>query len=75
MEALAHGNLVLTDNCIRLEIDISLANYLLVWPPDFNIRFENSVVEIVNGNGDIVASLGDYVQMSGGEIQLLSLLD
>jgi hypothetical protein len=75
MDALARGTLVLTDNCIRLERDKSLANYLLIWPPDFNIRFENSAVEIVNGNDEIVAHLGDYVQMSGGEIQSLSLLD
>ena len=74
-EALVRGTLVLTDNCIRLERDKSLANYLLIWPPDFNIRFENSAVEIVNEDGKIVASLGDDVEMGGGEIHLLSLLD
>jgi hypothetical protein len=75
MDALTRGTLVLTDICIRLERDKSLANYLLIWPPDFNIHFENSAVEIVDGNGEIVASIGEYVQMSGGEIQSLSFLD
>ena len=52
MEALVRGTLVLTDNCIRLERDKSLANYLLIWPPDFNISFENSAVEILNENDE-----------------------
>jgi hypothetical protein len=75
MDALARGTLVLADNCIRLERDKPLANYLLIWPPDFNISIENGTIKIVNGDGKIVASIGDRVQMSGGEIHLLSQLD
>jgi hypothetical protein len=75
MEALTRGTLVLVDNCIRLEGVKSLPNYLLVWPPDFNFRNENGKIEIVDGGGKIVASLGDRVQMGGGEIHLLVTLD
>jgi hypothetical protein len=75
MEALTRGTLVLTDSCIRLERGKSLANYLLIWPPDFDIRFENSAVEIMDSNGEVAAHLGDFVNMGGGEIHLLSQLD
>ena len=75
MEALTRGTLVLDNNCIRLERNNSLANYLLIWPPDFNISNENSTIQIVNGDGNIVAAIGDRVEMSGGEISLLSMLD
>ena len=75
MEALVRGTLVVTDNCIRLERNISLVNYLLIWPPDFNISNENGAVNILDENNNIVASIGDRVEMGGGEIHLLSLLD
>jgi hypothetical protein len=75
MEALVRGTLVLVDNCIRVQYDEVGINYLLIWPPDFSISFENGTIEIVNEDGKIVASLGDNVQMGGGEIKLLSLLD
>lgn len=75
MDALTRGTLVLVDNCIRLERDPSLANYLLIWPPDFNFTNNNGTIQIVNGAGKTVASLGDDVEMSGGEIHSLSMLD
>ena len=75
MDALTRGTLVLVDNCIRLERDPSLANYLLIWPPDFNITNNNGTIQIVNGAGKTVASLGDDVEKSGGEIHSLSMLD
>ena len=75
MEALTRGTLVLADNCIRLERDKTLANYLLIWPPDFNIRNKNGTLQIMNGDGKTVAYLGDEVEMSGGEIHSLSMLD
>src|SRR5574341_41831 len=75
MEALTGGTLVLTDNCIRLERGESLANYLLIWPPDFNFTIENDTIKVLNDKDEIVASIGDRVQMGGGEIHLLSQLD
>jgi hypothetical protein len=75
MDALTRGTLVLADNCIRLERDETLANYLLIWPPDFDISHENDTIEILNGDEKMVATLGDRVEMSGGEIHSLSMLD
>jgi hypothetical protein len=67
MDGLDHGTLVLVDNCIRLERDKSLASYLLIWPPDFKISIENDTINILDGDGEIVAHVGDTVQISGGE--------
>jgi hypothetical protein len=75
MEALTRGTLILTDNCIRLERGESLANYLLIWPPDFNFTIEDDTIKILNSENEIVASIGDRVQMGGGEVHILSQLD
>ena len=39
--------------------------WLIVWPSDFALRQDGEVVEIRNGNGDIVARAGDIVRLGG----------
>jgi hypothetical protein len=75
MEGEVDGTLVLADNCIRVDSDEADASYLLIWPPEFNITIENSSIKILNGDGELVARIGDKVHIGGGEIQLLSMLD
>ena len=75
MEALTRGTLVLENNCIRLGRGQSLANYMLVWPPDYKMSNENGTIQIENEDGNVVASIGDRVEMSGGEIHSISMLD
>lgn len=77
MEALVRSTLVLVDNCIRLQnqSDEVVIDYLLIWPPDFNLSIENNAINVLDENNNIVASIGDRVEMGGGEIHLLSLLD
>jgi hypothetical protein len=72
MEARTGGILVLVDNCIRVDRETSTnASYLLIWPPDFNYSIENDTVKILNEDGEIVASLGNKVIISGGEVPVL----
>ena len=66
MEALIGGTLVLADDCIRVHNDEVGINYLLIWSPDFNLTIENGVINILDGNGEIVAHIGDTVTISGG---------
>jgi hypothetical protein len=75
MDGEIRGTLVLADNCIRVDEDDSDESYLLIWPPDFNITIENGTIEILNGDGEIVAHIGDMIHIGGGEIPLLSMLD
>jgi len=75
MEALIHGILVFFDNCVRVDSDFAHTSYLLIWPPDFNVTIENGKINILNGNGEIVAHIGDRVRISGGEVPSLAMLD
>ncbi|MBN1149462.1 MAG: hypothetical protein JXA78_19530 [Anaerolineales bacterium] len=75
MDGMINGTLVLVDNCIRVDSEEAATSYLLIWPPDFILIIENDMTKILNGDGEIVAHIGDMVQVSGGEINLLSMLD
>ncbi len=75
MEALIRGTLVLVDNCIRIDESDSGDSYLLIWPPDFNMTIENGTIEILNGDGEIVAHIGDRVHIGGGGIPSPSVYD
>ena len=75
MDGEIDGTLVLVDNCIRIDSDEANESYLLIWPPDFDISIEDGTIEILNGDGTIVAHIGDMVHIGGGESPLLSMLD
>lgn len=75
MDALANGTLVLEDNCLRFRVSESDTSYMLIWPPDFRLKEDDGKIIKLNENNKIVASIGDRVQMSGGEKKLLMLLD
>ena len=75
MDGETYGTLVLVDNCIRVDSDDSDNSYLLIWPPDFNISIENGTIKILNGDGEIVAHIGDKVHISGGGIPSPSVFD
>jgi hypothetical protein len=74
MEGDVDGMLVLDENCIRVNSGEAKTSYLLIWPPDYNITIENDTIEVRNGNGEIVAHIGDRVHVGGGEIPSLSVL-
>jgi hypothetical protein len=72
MEARTGGRLVLENKCIRVDRETSTnTSYLLIWPPDFNFSIENDTIKILNENGELVASIGDKVIISGGEVPVL----
>lgn len=75
MDALATGDLVLVDNCIRLELKESGASYMLIWLPDFNLVEESENIYILNEKNVPVAAPGDRVPMDGGAIKGLMMLD
>ncbi len=75
MDGEIDGTLVLVNNCIRINSDQAKESYLLIWPPGFDISVKDSMVEILDSEGQVVAHIGDMVQIGGGEIPLLSMLD
>ena len=71
MTALAMGDLVLVEGCLRIG---SADGNLLVWPPDFTLKAENGVLEILDGTGQVVARVGEEVRMGGGEVNYVEQL-
>lgn len=67
MDALTTGTLVVVNNCIRL-VSSDDTNYLLIWPPDYNVVNKNGEIEVLNQDNKVVAKVGDKVRVSGGEI-------
>ncbi|HMT20783.1 MAG TPA: hypothetical protein PKE20_05975 [Promineifilum sp.] len=67
MTALAYGELMVVDGCIRLVDQGNATSYLLIWSDDHTTKDENGVLVIHDGAGQRVAQIGDWVTMGGGE--------
>ncbi|MFZ6030992.1 MAG: hypothetical protein ACOYYS_25065 [Chloroflexota bacterium] len=67
MGALLVGELVLVDNCLRAQSDDG-ADYLPIWPQGFSLRGEGQALQIVGADNQAIASIGDTLQIGGGEI-------
>lgn len=65
LAALIGGELVLANGCLRVGTADGNSS-LLVWDPSFSIREDQGVVQIINGAGEVVASVGDLVIIGGG---------
>lgn len=67
--ALLVGELILIDNCLRINDKNSDTSYLPIWPPDFTVMFdEHNVIQINNGIGETVATPGYEISTGGGEV-------
>ena len=75
MDALLIGKLVVVEGCLRVNTSYSDTGYLLVWPPDFRLSTENDTIQVLNGAGQVVARVGDEVDIGGGEVRYLERLD
>lgn len=62
------GELVKTGNCLRLIASPSNTNYLVVWPPGYELDEEGSDILIRDNGGQVVAWVGEKVYMGGGEV-------
>lgn len=62
------GTLVLVDGCIRVYDAETETSWLLIWPPTFSLNAENNSIQILDGQDNVVARVGDSVRIDGGEI-------
>jgi len=65
MTADVSGNLELVDDWLRLES--SGDSYLLVWPYGFSVRGEGGEIQVLDGDGQVVAVVGGAITVGGGE--------
>lgn len=67
MDALLEGTLILDpDGCLRIAGD-SGDPILILWHHNFSLNFVEETIEVLNGDGQVVARVGEPVRMGGGE--------
>ena len=59
------GRLTLRGGCLLVETPDSPGEYLVVWPPGFNIQREGDDILVLNGGGNVIAQVGDHVTLGG----------
>jgi hypothetical protein len=72
-EALAEGELVLEDGCLRLRQDGS--GLVFIWPPGFMPRADGDRIQVLDGEGSVMATVGEQIEMGGGFLDTLEGLD
>ena len=75
MEAQLIGELALVDGCLWVKDMYSGGSILPIWPPEFRLRAENDEIQVLDGDGQVVARVGEEVYMGGGEVSSPSLPD
>jgi hypothetical protein len=65
MTADLEGSLELVDGWLRLEAFGS--GYLLVWPYGFSVHGEGEEIQVLDGDGQVVAIVGESIRVGGGE--------
>lgn len=67
MDALLVGELVLVDNCLRIN-DSDGNSYLPIWPQGFSLHIEKNIIQVIDDTGQFVAQVGDNLKVGGGEM-------
>ncbi len=68
MEMLIKGVLTLDSGCLRVnEVDVHGISMMLIWDSRFSTRAEHGFIQVIDSyTGEILASTGDFVEVSGG---------
>lgn len=64
-EAAAEGRLMLVGRCLMLDVAYRPGEYLVVWPPGFNVQRKGNDILVLNGGGSVIAQVGDDVILGG----------
>jgi len=67
LEALFIGDLTIVDDCLRAT-DSDGHTVLPIWPHDFSLYVQGDAIQILDGDGYLVARVGDHLGIGGGEI-------
>ena len=66
MLALPRGQLIVQNGCVAIRPQKG-DTYTLVFPPDYSLSFVNGKWQILDSFSQVVGSVGDYVELGGGE--------
>ena len=65
MDALLEGNLELVDGWLRVQSSDS--DYLVIWPYGFSVQGEGKEIQVLDGDSQVVAIVGEPIRVGGGE--------
>ncbi len=66
MDAENDGNLIYVNGCFRVESLWDESSFLPIWPPEFILEKGEVNLEVLDGNGNKVAMVGEGVFLDGG---------
>ena len=67
--ALGKGTLVVEEGCLAMRDGSSPPSFVL-WPPNYELQRGRVGLEVIDGEGNLVAGLGEAVQLGGGWMDL-----
>jgi hypothetical protein len=69
MEALIDGLLIEVNGCLRITDDNYVEGFLIVWPYDTDIKIAGESIDLLNGDGQVVARVGEALRIAGGAME------
>ncbi|MGB3716033.1 MAG: hypothetical protein WA996_16530 [Candidatus Promineifilaceae bacterium] len=69
MAALMEGTLLEVNGCLRLSDEYYADGFLVLWPYHSDIREAGDHIEVINGEGQAVARVGERLRAGGGAME------
>lgn len=64
-QAAVEGRLKLLGRCLVVDVPDPYGDYVVIWPPGFNVQRKGDEVLVLNGGGSVIAQVGDDVILGG----------
>lgn len=73
MAALLVGELVVQDGCLVVESEQE--RMMIIWQADYYLNNRDGTIEILNETGEVMAQVGETIEMGGGEVSFTPELE
>lgn len=61
---------MLVDGYLRIELEYSDDKDLVIWPHGYSVRDEGDEIQVLDGEGRVVAVVGETITLGGGEVSI-----
>jgi hypothetical protein len=69
MALINDGSLIEANGCLRVTTKGYDEGFLILWPHDTDIRVAGDKIELLNGEGQVAARVGDELRIAGGAME------
>ncbi len=69
MAALMEGLLLEENGCLRVTTEGYDEGFFILWPHDTDIRADGEKIELLNGQGQVIARTGEALRIGGGAME------